>query len=220
MVILRLCTETPFLEKAMITVNNCWKVCVLCGLMSLFFVPISWAQETLTSIFNGRDLGGWVVPEGNVWFKADDGVLKIRSGDDQLGKILWTEKTYENFVLELDFKMGEGTVDSGVFIRSETEQIQIGISGSLKRDMTASPFISGKGYPVEAAGVAELLDEDGWNAMTIVAKGPHYTVWLNGAFVMTYMSETAAESGAIGIQLHGNRDMAIDFKNIHIARLN
>ena len=217
---LRLCTGTPFhkLDVSMSKKSN-WMF-VFLGLISLSCLQPAWAQDALTSIFNGRDLNGWVVPENNIWFKADDGLLKIKSGEDQTGKILWTEKEYGNFVMEFDFKMGEGTVDSGVFIRSETEQIQIGMSGSLKRDMTASPFISGQGYPVEASGITDLLDEDGWNEMTIVAKGSHYTVWLNGVFVMTYESESAVENGAIGIQLHGNRDMAIDYKNIRVGLLN
>ena len=189
------------------------------GFMTVLLVSPVKAQEMLTPIFNGEDLGGWVVPQDNIWYKAQDGMLKIKSGPDQTGSILWTEKPYANFILECEFKMGEGTVDSGIFIRAEHEQIQIGMSGSLKRDMTASPYISGKGYPVEAAGVKELLDEDGWNDMTIVAKGAHYSVWLNGAFVMTYKSDTAVESGPVGIQLHGNRDMGIDFRNIHIAKL-
>ena len=191
---------------------------VICFITVSVTSPVK-AQEMLTSIFNGEDLSGWVVPQDNIWYKAQDGMLKIKSGPDQTGSILWTEKSYSNFILECEFKMGDGTVDSGVFIRAEHEQIQIGISGSLKRDMTASPYISGKGYPVEAEGVKELLDEDGWNDMMIVAKGAHYSVWLNGAFVMTYTSDTAVESGPVGIQLHGNRDMSIDFRNIHIANL-
>ena len=130
-----------------------------------------------------------------------------------------TEKKYKNFVVEFEFRFGEGTVDSGVFIRNGKDQIQIGISGSLKRDMTGSPYIPGKGYPVEAQGVKELLKLDDWNAMRIKAVGKAYTVWLNGQQVMTYESDSAVEKGPIGIQLHGNRDMAIDYRNIRAAEL-
>ena len=176
--------------------------------------------DGLPSVFNGKDLTGWKVPENNVWWKAEDGLLKVSSGPDQQGSTLWTEKAYANFVMEFEFKLGEGTVDSGVFVRNENEQIQIGISGSLKRDMTASPYIAHKGYPVEATGVKELLKLDDWNAMTIVAKGKNYTVWLNGQHVMTYDSDSAVEKGPIGIQLHGSRNMSIDYRNITLAELN
>lgn len=173
----------------------------------------------LPSVFNGDDLSGWKVPANNTWWKAKDGVLKVQSGPNKQASILWSEKSYGNFVMEFEFKFGAGTVDSGVFVRDEKEQIQIGISGSLKRDMTASPYIAGKGYPVEAKGVKELLKLEDWNEMTIVAKGNNYCVWLNGKHVMTYDSESAAERGPVGIQLHGNRDMSIDYRNIRLAEL-
>ena len=173
----------------------------------------------LPSIFNGEDLRGWVVPEGNIWWRASDGVLMVKNGPEQKGSILWTEEHYGNFIMQLEFRMGEGTVDSGVFVRDDTQQIQIGISGSLQRDMTASPYIPGLGYPVEAEGVAELLDLDGWNSMTIVAISDNYDVWLNGRHVMSYVSESAPESGPLGLQLHGNREMAIDFRDLRVARI-
>lgn len=187
-------------------------------------VPVFAAEETedqkLPLAFNGEDLSGWKAPEDNIWWKVEDGILKVQSGPERKGSTLWTEKEYENFIMEFEFKMGEGTVDSGVYVRNSKEQIQIGISGSLKRDMTGSPYISGKGYPVEAEGVKELLKLDGWNAMTIVAKGDDYAVWLNGEFVMHYESESAAEKGPIGLQLHGNRVMSIEYRGIRIAALN
>ena len=123
-------------------------------------------------------------------------------------------------MVELDFRMGsEGVVDSGVFLRNEREQVQIGISGSKKRDMTASPYISGKGYPVEAEGVAELLKPHDWNTLRIRARGQTYTTWLNGKEVMNYTSETAVERGPIGLQLHPGRHMRIDFRAIRLTEL-
>jgi hypothetical protein len=201
------------------TRNRSFAGIALVGLLAVVVAAGAAYEGKLPAIFNGEDLSGWQAPEDNIWWKAQEGVLKVQSGPDQKGSTLWTEKEYENFVMQFEFKMGEGTVDSGIYVRNSHEQIQIGISGSLKRDMTGSPYISGKGYPVEAEGVAELLKLDDWNWMTIVATGNNYAVWLNGAFVMTYDSDTAAEKGPVGIQLHGNRDMAIEFRNIGLAEL-
>ena len=138
------------------------------------------AEPKLKPIFNGKDLSGWEVPDGNDeagWYKAVDGVLKVQSGPKKKGSILWTEKKYRNFVVEFDFRFGEGVVDSGVHVRNQ-DQIQIGISGSLKRDMTCSPYIPGKGYPVEAKNIKKLLKAKGWNTMRIqaVGKGVHRLV--------------------------------------------
>ncbi|MEX2577868.1 MAG: DUF1080 domain-containing protein [Verrucomicrobiales bacterium] len=176
------------------------------------------AEEDFEPIFNGKDLDAWVVPENNIWWLVEDGVMQVRSGPEKKGSILWTKKDYEDFVVELEFKFGEGVVDSGVHIRNE-DQIQIGISGSLKRDMTGSPYIPGKGYPVEAEGVEDLLELDDWNHMRIEARGMDYVCFLNGKKVMTYTSDSGIPKGPIGLQLHGNKDMAIDFRNIRVAEL-
>ena len=173
----------------------------------------------LKSIFNGKDLTGWDVPDNNIWFTVKDGVLKLENGPQKKGQSLWTSDEYENFEMEFDFKMGKGTVDSGVYVRNSREQIQIGISGSLKRDMTGSPYISGKGYPVEAKGVKELLKLDDWNTMKICAEGKKYTVWLGGEKIMTYESDSAIKKGKIGIQLHGNRVMSIEYRNLKARSL-
>ena len=173
----------------------------------------------LKSIFNGNDLTGWDVPDNNISFTVKDGVLKLENGPQKKGQTLWTSDEYENFEMEFDFKMGKGTVDSGVYVRNSREQIQIGISGSLKRDMTGSPYISGKGYPVEAKGVKELLKLDDWNTMKICAEGKKYTVWLGGEKIMTYESDSAIKKGKIGIQLHGNRVMSIEYRNLKARSL-
>jgi len=131
--------------------------------------------------------------------------------------MLWTDKDYKDFIIQMDFKFGDGTIDSGIFIRTEKQQIQIGESGSLKRDMTCSPYIPGKGYPVEAENIKELLKMDDWNTIKVKAKGSVYTMWLNGEEVLTYDSDTAIEEGPIG--LHPDRDMHIDFKNILFAEI-
>ena len=173
----------------------------------------------MKKVFNGKTLNGWVVPENNIWWSAGNGILSVKNGPERKGSILWTEKTYKDFVVQTDFRFGGGTVDSGIFLRNDKQQIQIGISGSLKRDMTCSPYIPGKGYPVEAEGVKSLLKTDGWNTMKVQAKGNEYTVWLNGEKVMTYTSENAIEEGPIGLQLHPKNEMSIDFRNIRVAEI-
>ena len=179
------------------------------------------AGPKLKPIFNGKDLSGWEVPDGNDeagWYKAVEGVLKIQSGSKKKGSILWSKKKYRNFVVEFEFRMGEGRVDSGMHVRTK-DQIQIGISGSLNRDMTCSPYIPGKGYPVEAKNIKKLLRPKDWNTMRIQAIGKEYTVWLQGEKVMTYKSDSAIDEGPIGIQLHGGRVMGIDYRKLKLAEL-
>ncbi|MGI9549888.1 MAG: 3-keto-disaccharide hydrolase [Aurantibacter sp.] len=194
-------------------------------IFSLFVVSTVSGQETETkmaSLFDGTDLDHWQVPDNNIWWTIEGEVLWAKSDPDQKGSILWTKTAYNDFVVQLDFKFGEGTIDSGIFMRGDDEknpQIQIGISGSLKRDMTASPYVPKSGYPVEAEGIKELLKMDDWNTLKAKAVGNEYTAWLNGKEVMSHTLENANLKGPIGIQLHPGRDMSIQFKNISAAKL-
>ena len=178
------------------------------------------AQEAkMKKIFNGKNLKGWVVPEPASCWTVSKGVLLVKNEPTKKGAILWTEKSYQNFVLQADFLMGEGTVDSGFFLRSENDQVQIGISGSLKRDMTGSPYIPKLRYPVEATGVKDLLKLKDWNTLKIKVVGNTYTAYLNGKEVMTYTSEGMTASGPIGIQLHPGNEMSISYRKIVLAEL-
>ena len=187
--------------------------------LALFATLVAYAQEPkLKKIFNGKNLKGWVAPANNTWWMAGKGILFVKSGPDKKGSILWTEKKYKDFIIETDFLMGDGVVDSGIFLRSENDQIQIGISGSLKRDLTASPYIPKKGYPVEAK-VKDILKLKDWNTMKVKVTGKSYTVWLNGVEVMNYTSEKIIDEGPVGLQLHPGNEMSISYRNIRLAEL-
>ena len=173
----------------------------------------------MKKVFNGKNLKGWVAPDSNIWWTVEDGVLHTKSGPDKQGSILWTEKSYEDFIIETDFKYGEGTVDTGIFLRDDKQQIQMGISGSLKRDMTGSPYIPGKGYPVEAEGVAEILKPKDWNTIKVKAVDNVYTVWLNGTEVLNFESSDVPDKGPIGLQLHPGNEMEASFRNIRVGEI-
>ena len=192
---------------------------LLAFFLLLMVVVSTQAQDPkLKKIFNGKTLKGWVEPSNNVWWTVNDGILFVKSTAEKKGSILWSESKHENFIIQADFLMGDGTVDSGIFLRSEHDQIQIGISGSLKRDLTASPYIPKKGYPVEAK-VKDILKLKDWNTMKVKVVGSTYTVWLNGNEVMTYTSENMPASGPVGFQLHPGNEMSCSFRNIRLAAL-
>lgn len=193
------------------------------GVIALLFIGCIYtvtAQEPkMKKVFNGKNLKGWTVPDNNIWWSAKDGQLMAKSGPEKTGNIIWTEKNYKDFVIETDFKYGEGTVDTGIFLRNEDQQIQMGISGSLKRDMTGSPYIPGKGYPVEAKGVADVLKPKDWNTIKVKAVANVYTVWINGTEVLNFESADVPEEGPIGLQLHPGNEMEVSFRNIRVGEI-
>lgn len=195
------------------------KIISILSILTLFASVVHAQEPNMKKIFNGRNFKGWAVPDSNIWWSASKGVLFVKSSPAKKGSNLWTKKSYQNFVFQTDFLMGDGTVDSGIFLRSENDQVQIGISGSLKRDMTGSPYIPKLRYPVEAKGVKEILKLKDWNTLKIKLVDKTYTVWLNGVEVMTYTSETMPASGPIGIQLHPGNEMSISYRNMLLAKL-
>jgi hypothetical protein len=191
--------------------------------LAMLFSVGSFSQSVESNwkvIFDGSNLDHWKIPENNIWWSIEEGMLWAKSDPDQVGSILWTKREYTDFVVQLDFKFGEGVVDTGIYMRgddSKNIQVQIGESGSLKRDMTASPYVPSLGYPVEAEGIKDLLNADDWNTIRAEAMGSSYKVWLNGTVVMNYKLENANLVGPIGIQLHPGKDMTVQFKNIMVA---
>ncbi len=166
-------------------------------------------------LFNGKDLTGWRVQDAAYW-TAKDGVLTGQSDEKKQNSVLWTERKFKDFTLECEFRFS-GDIDSGIFLRNANEQIQIGVSRSLRRDLTGSPYIGNKGkYPVEAKDVAKVLKAGDWNAMKIVVKGNVYTVSLNGTEVLVYESDTAVAEGPIGVQVHAGVVMKVEFRGLTV----
>jgi Domain of Unknown Function (DUF1080) len=185
----------------------------------------SHAQE-LQPLFNGKDLTGWKVPEPNPFWKVVDGVL-VGENDEQLkGNVLYTEKAYANFVLELEVRWS-GEIDSGVMLRQPELQVQFGVSRSLKRDMTGSFYVSKtavqpkSGYPEagQAKNIGKLLKPGDWNKFRIEAKGDTFTVWLNGEQVGQFIDAHYSGGAPIGVQIHQGLKMKVEFRNVRLKKL-
>ena len=58
------------------------------------------------SLFNGEDLSGWIVPDGdNGHWSVIDGVIDYDALSEASGdKNLWSEKEYHNFVLHVEWR--------------------------------------------------------------------------------------------------------------------
>lgn len=175
------------------------------------------AQPPLEPIFNGRDLTGWKQPAGTFW-SVENGVLIGENDADLKGSMLFTERDYGDVVVEAECRFS-GEIDSGIMLRKPELQVQIGVSRSLKRDMTCS-FYTGK-YPEEAraARAAELLVPNDWNRIRVEAKGDTFTVWLNGEQVSRYTNAKYADPAPIGLQIHAGLPMKVEFRTIRALAL-
>lgn len=171
---------------------------------------------------NDDNLDGWTDKAGLQHWSIADGVITGANGPEKRGSELWTEAEFGDFIFETEFRFS-GTVDSGIFIKSNRYQVNLGISSSMKKDMTCSIYApqDGRGkYPGQAEGIPELFKKDDWNTVRIEAMGKHILVTLNGTQVLDYETLALQEKGPIGLQVHGGLDMKIQFRNprIHVSK--
>jgi len=174
-------------------------------------------------IFNGKDLSGWKVPTPNPWWEVKDGILVGHSDPNdpkKKGDVLYTEKSYKDVILDADCRWN-GEIDSGFFFRKPDLQVQIGISRSLKKDMTGSLYGKDKYAGKEAKGVDKALKLGDWNHFKVEVKGNRWQVWLNGTEVLdwTDTKNLYKDAGPIGLQIHPGLEMKVEFKDLKVKEL-
>ncbi len=162
----------------------------------------------------------WRFPSPNPWWTVRDGVLTGAQDPGLKGSILESRDAFRDLIVDLEYRY-TGDVDSGIFLRADRGyQCQIGISRSLKRDMTASIYDAKRMYVAEAKPAPALNRAGEWNRLRIEARGDRFRHWLNGILVLDYTDPAFAGAGPVGLQLHpGVRDMRIEFRNIRVLRL-
>lgn len=134
------------------------------------------------AIFNGRDLAGWVHEGNRFTFGVRDGAI-YTSGRGFQPNWLHTEREYENFRLEFDYKLEQWT-EAAVYIRAPRagRPGQAGIAISLAHDYHqginsyTTGGIAGAIPPLNPAAF-------GWGRQQhaeITADGDHLTVRIDG----------------------------------------
>ena len=195
--------------------------CLMTVVLGLAVAGAAWADvpdtAELKPIFNGLDLSGWQTKEPQYWTVAD-GVLTGLNDDEKKGSMLYTDKAYGDAIFECEVRFS-GEIDSGIMMRKPEVQVQIGVSRSLKRDMTCSFYVGGYHEEAQAKRAGELLKEGDWNRLRVQAKGDTFTVWLNGEQVSAFTSEKYDEPGPIGLQIHGGLVMKVEYRDMRAVEL-
>ncbi len=202
------------------------KLCfaLLVGLAASSFA--SAAEPRFVPLFNGKDLTNFKAEGAKPFWRVENGIL-IGENDAALkGHYLWTEKEYADFIVEFDVRWkatSDRGVDTGVEMRKPKIQLQLGVSGSLRVDMTGSFYTGGKpAYPEagQAKNAKQLMKPEGeWNTIRIQAEGNTFTCWINGVKASEYTDEKFSGKAPLGLQIHGNVTMKCEYRNLKIAEL-
>jgi len=177
------------------------------------------------SLFNGKDLSGWVGDE-SLWKVADECIVGDSPGIKH-NQFLCSKEEFGDFELKLEFRVKDGVGNSGVQFRTKripdsTEvsgyQADIGEKywGCLYDESRRNKIL------VQAPGDFEAtLKKGDWNEYTIRAEGDHVVLKMNGAITVDYREPDAsiARSGIVALQVHSGGPMKVEFRNIRIKPL-
>ena len=170
----------------------------------------------LESIYNGKDLSGWkTYPDTPAEFSvADDGTLSVKNGRGPLE----TESSYADFVLQLDCQSHGEALNSGVFFRCIPGDVDMNgyesqIQNGYKDNDRTKPVDCGTGGIFRRVDARRVVSDDfKWFRKTIIADGPHFSVWVNGFQVTDWTDKRKADenprrglrtkAGSIMIQAH------------------
>lgn len=195
---------------------------ILTATLALACLPLTAAEPESTSLYNGKDLTGWVMKDGSpadaTFWKSVDGVLTGENDPAKKGSMLYTKDRYLNFEFEAEARW-QGEIDSGFMVRQPELQMQIGVSRSLKKDMTGS-FYTGK-YPEEgqAKEAGKLVKAGDWNHFKLLVQGDTVTVWINGTQASKFTDAKYAGAAPVGLQIHPGLAMKVEFRNLKIKAL-
>jgi len=188
----------------------------------LFVAQLTFAQESI-SLFNGKNLDGWINHGEEKWY-VEDGELICESGPKGEYGYLSTEKNYKDFELTLEFKQ-EADGNSGVFIRSTFDgtkvsgwQVEVAPPG---KDTGGIYESYGRGWLIKPDPEKDKALKMGeWNTMKIRVEGPKVTSWLNGTEMVHLEDEKIGEGeGAIALQIHDGGGIKVKWRNIELIPL-
>ncbi|MEQ1829979.1 MAG: DUF1080 domain-containing protein [Pirellula sp.] len=198
------------------------------ALSLLFCIASTTSAQTpkLQPLFNGKDLTNFKAEGAAEFWRVENEVLIGENNAEKKGHYLWTEKAYKDFLLEFDVRWKTKTdrgVDTGIEMRQPKIQLQLGVSGSLRVDMTGSFYTGGKpAYPEsgQAKEAKNLMRPEGeWNTFRIQAKGDTFTCWINEKKASEYTDPKFSGAAPLGLQIHGGVEMKCEYRNIKILEL-
>ena len=185
--------------------------------------------EGWSDLYNGRDLTGWRT--SGAWTPQADGVLALvpREGDagwKRFEDYLWTEKTYGDFSLDLEYKIPAGG-NSGVCFRigDRADPVTTGIELQIldshgKPDAEMTHHDAG-GIIRTAAPLHNAAKSAGeWNRLTLTVVGSHLTAVLNGVLIQDVRLDDGpmqdrGVKGYIALQDHGQ---PVWFRDVRIKK--
>lgn len=163
------------------------------------------------TLFNGKDLAGWVKTECETEIK--DGVLLLKSGEGWIR----TERPYTNFELTWECRnLKKEAYDSGVHFRAELpagkahwpKKFQVNLKINEEGNLTS----------IKSAASTGLYKNGEWNKFDLKVSGSAAELAINGKPAWKTDGIDAA-AGYIGLQSEVTLGGQFEFRNIKLTEL-
>lgn len=212
------------------------KLIAIATISFLFSITKTNAQNGWQSLFDGKSLSGWKQMTGTASYKVEDGAIVGTTVFNSPNSFLVSDKTFKgNFILELEAKIEDTLMNSGVQFRSNYDASGNEGKGKLfgyqyeldasSRKWSGGLYDEGRRdwlYPASLNAKSQnafKLNE--YNKIRIEAIGNTIKTWLNGVAVSYFVDSMVDNEGLIGLQVHsiGKQEQEgekVYFKNIKI----
>jgi 3-keto-disaccharide hydrolase len=153
-------------------------------------------QAGWKTLFDGSNLNNWE-PIGNANWRLVNGIVQADLGNGYLV----SKEDYADFDLRAEFWV-DATANSGIFIRCTDPKRITAMNAYEVNIFDTRPDPSyGTGAIVNVAKVSPMPKAGNqWNVYEITAKGPRFTVTLNGIRTVDGAQDNQHAKGRIGLQ--------------------
>jgi hypothetical protein len=206
------------------------------------------AEEGFTPLFNGKDLTGWSVVNGDGKFTVEGDSIVGTGVNVKSNTFLRTDKTYKNFEFRFEMKFDDLSGNSGVMFRAlqkpgkdgRVHGYQCEHDNGKARAWTAGLYDEARrGWLMPTALNPKSTDEqkaaqkaftaqgqkifrwDDWNQIRIRCEGNHIQIWLNGEVRVDYKDEGKdfTPEGFFALQVHSGKSCHVRWRNLMIKEL-
>lgn len=179
------------------------------------------AEDGWIEMFNGRDLSGWKLNEGNK-IKVEDGMI-VTGGER--AHLFYTEREFKDFVFEADVKTTPGS-NSGIYFHTKYQdtgwpaaghEIQVNVSHT-------DPVKSGSLYNRVKLFSTTAKDNE-WYRCRVTVKGKTVKTEINDKVLYEYVEPPGVteepmigDSGLMALQAH-DPNSVVYYRNLRIKPL-
>ena len=182
-------------------------------------------------LFNGKNLDGWTQRGGEASYEVKDGIIIGTTVLNTANSFLCTKNEYNNFILELEFKVDD-TINSGIQFRSESKEdymdgrvhgYQVEIDPSERAWSCGIYDEARRGWLYDLRNneaARNAFNHNDWNHVHVEAIGNSIRTWLNGVPAANLI-DSMTPRGFIALQVHTSKQagLKVMWRNIRIIDL-